>query len=265
MVDARVTETFAGGTLGARWQPWAIGAGRLDLGDGRLCCVLDPGDGRSYSDAQITDYRGLPVRAFPWRPPLRLTVRAWASHSTADLRGTAGFGFWNEPFVPVGGQRPRLPRAAWFFFGSPPNAMTLAAGVPGHGWKAAVLDAGRPAFWLLAPFALPGFLVMRVPALYRRLWPLAQRAIGAAEVLLPTDLIEPHTYTLEWRAESVRFAVDGADVLITPTAPRGPLGFIAWMDNQYAIVTPQGRFGFGLVATAAPQWLALERIDIQAL
>ncbi len=264
-MNAHVTETFAGGTLDARWQPWTIGAGRLDLNDGRLRCVLNPCDARAYSDAQISDYRGLPARAFPWRAPLRLTVRAWASHPTADLRGTAGFGFWNEPFVPVGGQRPRLPRAAWFFFGSPPNAMTFAAGVPGHGWKAAVLDASRPAFWLLAPFALPGFLVMRVPALYRRLWPLAQRAIGAAETLLPVDLIDPHTYTLEWRAESVRFAVDGVDLLTTPAAPRGPLGFIAWMDNQYAIVTPQGRFGFGLLATTAQQWLALERIDIQAL
>jgi len=78
------------------------------------------------------------------------------------------------------------------------------------------------------------------------------------------DLAERHTYTLEWLPEAVRFEVEGQRVHTAPASPGGPLGFIAWMDNQYAIVTPQGRFRFGLVATDAPQWLALDQITIES-
>jgi len=262
---AAVVETFAGDALAPRWHPWTAGSGLLAVQGGILRCTLDPADTQHYSDAQISDYAGLPRRAFPWRPPLRLTVRAWASHGAEALRGTAGFGLWNEPFVPGGRGLPRLPRAAWFFFASPPSNMALARDVPGWGWKAATMDAARPAFLALAPLAPAGFLAMRVPAFYRALWPVAQRAIGVSEARLPADLAEPHTYALEWRADSVRFAVDGQTVHRAPCAPRGPLGFIAWLDNQYAVVTPAGRFRFGLLATTERQWLALDQIALEPL
>lgn len=260
-----VVETFAGDTLAPRWHPWTAGSGSLVVEGGALRCTLDPADIQHYSDAQISDYVGLPRRAFPWRPPLRLTVRAWASHGVDALRGTAGFGLWNEPFVPGGRGLPRPPRAAWFFFASPPSNMALACDVPGWGWKAATIDAARPAFAALVPLALPGFVAMHVPALYRALWPVAQRALGVSEAPLPADLAAPHTYTLEWRADSVRFAVDGQTAHAAPYAPRGPLGLIAWLDNQYAVVTPTGRFRFGLVATTERQWLALSHIALEPL
>jgi hypothetical protein len=261
---ARV-ETFEGDALAPCWHPWTAGSGSLAVEGGVLRCILDPADIQHYSDAQISDYGGLPRRAFPWWPPLRLTVRAWASHSAEALRGTAGFGLWNEPFVFGGRRVPRPPRAAWFFFASPPSNMALARDVPGWGWKAATIDAARPTFVALTPLALPGFVAMRVPALYRALWPLAQRAIGVSEARLPADLATPHTYALEWRADGVRFAVDGQTVHSAPCAPRGPLGFIAWLDNQYAVVTPAGRFRFGLLATTERQWLALDHIALEPL
>ncbi|HML24088.1 MAG TPA: hypothetical protein PKD09_20700 [Aggregatilinea sp.] len=260
-----VRETFEDARWRERWSPWTAGRGTLDLVDGALRCAIDGASAAQYSDAQITDYAGLARRDYPWRPPLRMTVRAWASHPKGEIKGTAGFGFWNQPFVASVRMLPRLPRAAWFFFGSQPNDMALAQGVPGWGWKAAVLDASRPAFLALAPFAPLGFLLMRVPALYRRLWPVAQWALGAAEALLPVDLDEPHTYELEWQSSSVIFRVNGQTVLVTPSAPRGPLGFIAWMDNQYAVVTPQGRFKFGCLTPPDPQWLALDHIEIAPL
>ena len=265
MPGQSVRDRFDGDAIDPIWKPWAIGTGSVQPADGILRCGIDPASERQYSDAQITDYAGLPRRDYPWQPPLRLTVRAWASHSVSALRGTAGFGFWNQPFVPVGRDLPRLPRAIWFFFGSPPNDMALAQGVPGWGWKAATLDATRPAALLLAPLAPIGFGLMRVPALYRRLWPVGQRAIGVSEALLSVDLIEPHTYTLEWRRDGAIFQVDGREVLCAPYSPRGPLGFIAWIDNQYAVVTPQGRFKFGLLGTSEQQWLALDEIVIEAL
>lgn len=260
-----VTDDFAAHELHPRWKPWTIGTGIVQQTDQALCLELPSSNDQQYSDAQITDYQGLARRDFPWQPPLRLTVRAWASHRTADLRGTAGFGFWNEPFVPVGQRLPRLPRAVWFFFGSPPNDMALARDVPGYGWKAATLDATRLPFLLLAPFAPLGFLLMRSPAFYRALWPVGQWALGVTEVQLPVDLIEPHTYTLEWHPNKIIFAVDGAEVYRSDHAPRGPLGFIAWIDNQYAVVTPQGRFRFGLVETHETQRLTLDEVRIEPL
>ncbi len=53
-------------------------------------------------------------------------------------------------------------------------------------------------------------------------------------------------------------------MLDTDRSPHGPLGFIAWIDNQYAIVTPQGRLGWGIVPNP-DQGLTLTRIRIEAL
>lgn len=143
--------------------------------------------------------------------------------------------------------------------------MALARDVPGHGWKVATLDAGRPLALALLPLAPFGFLLMRVPALYRRLWPVAQRAIGVSEALLPVDLSEPHTYSLDWLPDGVTFRVDRQIVHEATASPRGPLGLIAWMDNQYAIITPQGRIGFGVTPIPREQWLALDEIAIESL
>jgi hypothetical protein len=223
---------------------------------------INPAAGDVYSDAQISDY----VESdFRWRPPLRLTVRARASGTADELVGTAGFGFWNQPFMP-GQRRFRLPQAVWFFFSSPPSNMRLAKGVPGPGWKAATINARRWSFAALAPTALIGVLLMRIPSLYNRLWPIGQRAIGVSERLLDGALLaETHTYTLDWRADGAIFGVDNIAVHEVPVAPRGALGFVAWIDNQYAIVTPQGQFGFGLVPVQREQTLILEYVAIETV
>ena len=221
---------------------------------------LAPTSASVYSNAQLDDYQGRPRRAFAWRPPLTLTVRARFSHDAAELQGTAGFGFWNNPYPSAGARLPALPRAAWFFFASPPSDMALACGMPGHGWKAATMDAQRPLFYALAPSAPLGFLLMRVPRLYRVLWPLGQRALGVHEAEAPADMTRWRLYTIEWGVRRTRFMVDGAEILHTTDAPAGPLGLVIWLDNQYAVVTPQGRFGGGLLTTDQAQWLEIERI-----
>jgi hypothetical protein len=123
----------------------------------------------------------------------------------------------------------------------------------------------QSAFYALAPFAPLGVLLMRLPALYRALWPVGQRALGVSEALLPVEMDAWHTYTLEWRPKRAAFFVDGARVHDAPYTPPGPLGFVAWIDNHYAVVTPQGRFGFGFVDAPGEQWLALEAIHIEPL
>jgi hypothetical protein len=103
---------------------------------------------------------------------------------------------------------------------------------------------------------------MRLPALYRRLWPLAQRAIGVAEAPLNAlDVTDWHEYVVRWEPTQVTFQVDDVMVLRTPRSPGGPLALVLWIDNSYAIATPQGRFGFGLVAEAVTQWLELETVE----
>src|SRR4051794_9401484 len=84
----------------ARWRTTQVGDGRLLLHNAGLRLLLADARRDQYADAQIDDYAGLARRRFPWRPPLRLTARARAS---GPLVGTAGFGFWNNPFSPLGG------------------------------------------------------------------------------------------------------------------------------------------------------------------
>jgi hypothetical protein len=245
----------------APWQLRAVGHADTTPAPDALALTVHPTPAGVYSDAQLSDYGA--AAEFRWRPPLRLTVRARSAPGATGLRGTAGFGFWNQPFMP-GQIAPRLPQAVWFFFSSPPSDMRLALGVPGPGWKAATLNAARWPFLALLPAAPVGVLLMRIPALYRRLWPVGQRAIGVSEHLLDAALlVDWHTYTLDWQRDSAVFAVDGAEVHRAPSAPRGPLGFIAWVDNQYAIVTPQGRFGYGLLPLAVSQTLSLAQVEIE--
>jgi hypothetical protein len=195
---------------------------------------------------------------------VRLTVTAWASGDPVALRGTAGFGFWNHPFSPDVRRMPRLPQAIWFFFASPPSNMALASGVPGFGWKAATLDATRLSARALIPVALPAVLLMQRPALYARLWPGIQRALKIDEHLLDLALLaERHTYSLDWQPNDARFAVDGVTVLATDHSPRGAAGFVAWLDNQFAVVTPQGDLRFGIVPVEQEQSLVLERVTIE--
>lgn len=234
-----------------------IGKGRVS---GNYQLTIPPVDAESYHDAQITSYATR--QDFDCTPPVRMSLRAYA---TDKIQGTAGFGFWNHAFDHKV-NRLRLPKAVWFFYGSPSNHMALAKDVPAHGWKAATFDATRWQFKALLPTAPIGVLLMRIPALYNRLWPIGQRAIGVSEKALDTDLLyTPYDYTIEWLPEQVIFKIDGEIVHETDLSPSGPLGFIAWIDNQYAIVTPQGRFGFGTVGVSHQQSLYLENVEIQQL
>jgi hypothetical protein len=226
-----------------------------------------------YADAQIDDYGTLKRNQFPWRPPLRMEIRARSSlpaateKSSTDadtmLRGTAGFGFWNYPFS-VRGDVLMLPDAVWFFYASPPSNMALVPGIPGWGWKAQVIHAMRAdALLATIPTALSiGWGLLSKESQHAAHW--LQRLTGAHEQILSTDMTAWHTYTLEWRTAVARFWVDGQLVLSAPQPPARPLGFVAWLDNQYAIATPRGILRFG--ATPTPdEWLEIKSIRINSL
>lgn len=247
-----------------RWHRTMIGNADIIRRPRSLHLTLTPSDENTYSDAQITDYDPA-LRRFSYVPPVRMTVKAYTSTHPNDLRGTCGFGFWNHPFAP-NEKGFRLPQALWFFFGAPPNNMKLALDIPGNGWKAATINAKTRAFKLLLPTAPLAIPLMNIPPLYRALWPIGQRAIGVAEKVLNANmLVIEHEYTLEWLPDAVIFYVDGEEVQRTTQAiPLEALGFIAWIDNQYAIVSPKGRFQFGgLSETTQPQALVLTDVKIE--
>jgi hypothetical protein len=246
----------------APWNTVAVGGGGLLRTVDGLRFVNPPLDGTRYCNAQLDDYQRLPRRAFLHRPPLQLTVRARFSHAPAALRGTGGFGFWNDPFLMTGLRTPALPRALWFFYAAPPGDLRLAVGTPGHGWKAAALDALTPGAAAALPLAALAAPLLRRPDFYRRLWPYFERRFGIAEAALDVAPAQWHTYTLTWEPHAATFAVDGAVVLMAPS-PRGPLGFVAWLDNQYLAVHPSGRIRWGLVAKSEQQWLEIAALRLE--
>jgi hypothetical protein len=258
--DSDMVDTDFNSELDPRWNRFLKGEGTLEHTGRSLRFVNTGTDRKHYTNAQIDDYQGLPRGELCWRPPLTMTVRARFSHPADDLRGTAGFGFWNDPFLMTGWRMPTLPRAIWFFFGSPPSYMKLDMHAPGHGWKAATIDALRWPFFLLLPSAPLAIPLMNIRPLYRALWPIAQRAIKVSEALLDVDMTLWHTYVLAWGEQRAHFRVDGRLFLDCDTPPRGPLGFVMWFDNQYAIVTPWGRVGYGLLDAPGRQWMEVDQL-----
>jgi hypothetical protein len=275
-------DDFAAG-LGGHWRRIECGSGRLALDGGRLRLENGPTSSRRYSNAQIDDYQGLPRGRLLWSPPLTLTVRARFSHPGPRLdgpcpcsfvyppaagggpilSGTAGFGFWNDPLAPGSRRLPALPRALWFFYAAPPSNMKLDLHTSGCGWKAATVDASRGPALLLAPSAPLVVPLLHLPAVYRRLWPGIQRTVGVSEAPVTAAMTAWHTYQIQWDRRRARFLVDGATVLDCVTPPRGPLGLVIWLDNQYMVVTPQGRLRHGLMEQRAEQWLELESVVLE--
>ncbi len=275
------TNGFAAG-LNSRWQRVECGSGRLALASGVLRLVNGPTSAQRYSNAQIDDYQALPRSRLLWSPPLTLTVQARFSHPgprlngpcpcdfvyppAADggpiLSGTAGFGFWNDPWTP-GRRLPALPRALWFFYASPPSNMKLDLRTPGCGWKAATIDASRWPALLLAPTAPLAAPLMRLPAVYRAMWPGIQQAVAVSEAPVAGDMTAWRTYRIQWGQDRARFSVDGKIVLDCATPPRGPLGLVIWLDNQAMVVTPQGRLWHGLLEKRGEQWLDLASVAVE--
>src|SRR5579859_832949 len=242
------------------------GVVQYDAAAGTARMTVSPLPAGRYTNAQLDDYHDLSGRLPRRKPftsaaPLRLTLRARASHAAPI--GTLGFGFWNEPFS-ITGSVLSAPSVVWFFYASPPSDMALVPGVPGRGWKAATLSTGRWPNLLLAPGALAAILLTRLPGLGRPIMSLARRFVQAHEAPLPDVALDQwHSYELEDRKSEAIFRVDGAERLCSPMSSRKPLGFVMWIDNQYAIASADGHFGFGVRPIAEPQWLEVEELRLE--
>jgi hypothetical protein len=218
-----------------------------------------------YRLAQLDDYSTLPRNHFPWQPPLTISLQARASASS--LPGTWGFGLWNDPFsfsLGMGGgtrRFPALPNAAWFFFASSPNYLSLRDDLPAAGSLAATFRAPQLPALLLAPgaLALPLLSIRPLARLFRR---LARQLILQSAASLPVDASVWHSYCIEWHQELVRFTVDGQSVLEASAPPLAPLGLVLWIDNQYAALPPDGDISFGSLPNPGPAWIQIRNLTI---
>ena len=242
-------------TLGAEVTRIASDAWHLEI---------PPGLTGQYRLAQLDDYHRLPRRAFPWHPPLSLSLQARASHKS--IPGTWGFGLWNDPFglafLRGGGVRlPALPNAAWFFFASPPNYLSLRDDLPAQGALAATFQSPGWSSILFLPTILltPLLLIRPVVRGVRR---LVSRVVQQDAVALPIDPMERHAYRIDWSTDRTIFYMDGKLVLETTVVPGGPLGLVMWVDNQYAALPPDGRMGYGTLPDPQPAWIEVDDLMI---
>ena len=227
----------------------------LQTGPAAWRLEIPPGPAGRYRLAQLDDYAGRPRGKFPWQPPMRLEIRARAS--AVDLPGTWGFGLWNNPFGMGVYSLPALPNTAWFFFASPPNYLSLRDDLPAVGGLAPPVIAPRWPAGLLA-LGIPALPLAAFPALVRLARRLGRRVVRQDSAALSHDPCDWHTYTLEWLDHQVVLLLDGQAVLQTPVVPRGPLGLVIWIDNQYAAAAPDGRLRAGTLANPEPAWIEVE-------
>lgn len=226
---------------------------------------ISAGKSGQYRWAQIDDYKLLPRKAFPWHVPFCLELQARVSDQ--NLLGTWGFGFWNDPFTAgmgLGGtarRLPILPQTAWFFYASPPNHLALRDTHPAQGMLMASFSSWKLPALLLLPgvLGLPLLLIRPVARLLRH---LAQVIIADDAGKANFDLTQWHSYRMECGKESATFYIDGQLHFETHVIPRGRLGLVIWIDNQYLAFKPDGTLQTGTLPTPEDAWLEVKDIVV---
>lgn len=240
------------------------GARAAEINPGHWKLTIPSGEAGQYRWSQLDDYLTRPRSDFLWEPPLTLSIQARVTQPAHN--GTWGFGFWNDPFntgLGLGGSArrlPALPNAAWFFYASPPNHLALHPH-PAQGFLAATFRSPR----IPAPFLTPGLLL--APLLLNRhtsgwVRSLAGFFVTDRAVNINVDVTNWQTYQLVWRKERVEFFVNDLQIFSTAAAPKGKLGFVLWIDNQYAAFPPQGKLSFGTVPTEQESSLEIKSLSI---
>jgi hypothetical protein len=239
-------------SAGGRIEPAGQDTWRLEI---------PAGSKASYRLAQLEDYTNLRRDSFLWNPPATLSLRARSSDQ--EIPGTWGFGLWNDPFSISlglgGGSRwlPALPNAAWFFFASPPNYLSLRDDLPAQGALAAGFRSPDVPGLLLA-FGAPVLPFFFLPATARLLRRLGRRFVQQDARAMAFDPTAWHAYSIMWNKDSIVFRVDGEQVFETKTVPSGPLGLVIWVDNQFAALPPNGRLAFGNLDNPKTAWIEIK-------
>jgi hypothetical protein len=154
---------------------------------------------------------------------------------------------------------PTLPNAAWFFYGSSQNMLSF---------NASSQEAGLRAATFRSPLIPSLFSLGGIPFALLLLWPFAARFIRnlAACIIaedskrLELDVTCWHAYQVVWRHETVLFLVDGETVFQTSVSPRGRLGLVIWIDNQFMRFQANGVIRFGVLPNSDPAALDLRHL-----
>jgi len=231
------------------------------LGGSRL--ILPALEHKHYSLAQLDDYMHLTRRRFPHQSPLSLSLEARLSR--ADPPGTWGFGLWNDPFsmgLLAGGVKrllPVLPNAAWFFYGSEENSLSLRDDLTGCGFHVKTFCSPLlPSVFSI--LALPLVPVLLVPSAVRLLRKLLRAVVKEDAKSLTVDATGWHAYRLIWQRNAVSFEVDGEMVHQTHISPKGRMGVVIWIDNQYLSFNSVGKLRYGISEIYSEQWLEIQRL-----
>jgi len=254
-----VKDHFSGG-VNIHWNKLSSGGGFVEMRESVVRMGFDEADNTHYSDAQVDDYTMLSRRNYLWKAPLRMSVKArfvfsdGKNNESGSFQGTAGFGFWNNPFTFDGGIH-ALPEAIWFFYASSRSQMVLINSGKGNGWKTQVIHSVK---WENLINFIPTATAVLLAKLtkitsYALYW--IERFSGVEETILKQNMDSWHTYEIEWKKKDAIFYVDGVKVMVAKKPPLQPLGFVAWVDNQYSVVIPQGSVRFG---TSDSKGLVLE-------
>ncbi len=224
--------------------------------------AIPGGNADSYRLAQLDDYGHLPRSKFLHTDSTALTLSCRISEP--NLPGTWGFGFWNDPFtvsLGLGGMSrrlPALPNACWFFHASAENHLSFAPKVrpsPASGFLAQAFCAPRIPSLLLAPGAIFAPLLFMRP-ISRILRGIFGQIIREDAKSLDVDVTQWHEYRLQGGQNRVEYFIDGVKVHETGFQPRGPLGLVIWIDNQFAAWRPDGRLDAG-VRPNLPAWMEI--------
>lgn len=223
---------------------------------------------KTYTLAQLDDYMHLSRGKFPHTPPLRIRLEARVIGN--DLRGTFGFGLWNDPFSfgfgPAGVSKllPVLPNAAWFFYASPRNYLSLRDDQPGSGFHVKTFRSPLipSVFSLLAVSLLPFFFIRPTARFMRR---FLRTFIKEDTKAIGVSIDQWHTYSLLWQENLVAFEVDGSLVFKTALSPKGKLGLVIWIDNQFFRFDPEGYLTMGYLETHSEQALEIRQLALSSL
>ncbi len=237
----------------------------IKSGENASRLVLPRTSDKTYALAQLDNYMHLPRIKFPHRPNIRIQLDARIIGH--DIKGTFGFGLWNDPFSfgigPAGISKflPVMPNAAWFFYASNPNYLSLRDEQPVTCFHAKTFRSPLvPSFLSILGAPLVPFLFVRPTA--RCIHRLLRSVIKEDMAEINIALREWHRYSLFWQDELVVFEIDGTTFFETTLAPRGKLGLVIWIDNQFFRFDPGGHLSMGYLETHAEQILEINHIQI---
>jgi hypothetical protein len=245
------------------------GNGKSVLSDELISFELPENITKSYSNSQLDDYRTLSRGDFKWSPPLKMSLDAifeiTENKDGSKLTGTSGFGFWNDPFMMTGLRWPTLPKALWFFYSSSESELYLNEASKGNYWRAMSLDAHHFKFFSILPLLSLSFPLFNITKFREWMWPKVRKLFKGEEKIIKTNQFDWHKYEIQWEKDYVTFSIDNKQLYRTEYSPKGPLGLVIWMDNQYLKIKPTGKIAFGSIQQQNSQKMLIKNLKIENL